>query len=31
MMMVHNPWTIAMGNANEMRKQADVLTKFLSQ
>ncbi|MCC9023020.1 head maturation protease, ClpP-related [Bacillus nakamurai] len=28
MMMVHNPWTIAMGNANEMRKQADVLDKI---
>lgn len=25
MMMIHNPWTFAMGNANELRKQADDL------
>lgn len=25
MMMIHQPWTFAMGNAAEMRKQADVL------
>lgn len=24
-LMVHNPWTIAMGNANDMRKEADTL------
>lgn len=24
-LMVHNPWTVAMGNANDMRKEADVL------
>ena len=23
MMMIHNPWTFAMGNANELRKQAE--------
>ena len=27
-MMVHNPWTVAMGNANEMRKEADVLDTY---
>lgn len=27
MMMIHNPWTLAMGDANEMRKVADVLDK----
>lgn len=27
-MMVHNPWTIAVGNADEMRKSADVLDTF---
>ena len=25
MMMIHNPWTMAIGNANELRKQADDL------
>lgn len=25
MMMIHNPWTVAMGNASELRKQADDL------
>lgn len=25
MMMIHDPWTFALGNAAEMRKQADVL------
>lgn len=28
MMMIHNPWTIAMGNANELRKVADDLDKM---
>lgn len=28
MMMIHNPWTIAMGNANELRKQADDLDQI---
>jgi ATP-dependent Clp protease protease subunit len=27
MMMVHNPWTIAMGDSTEMRKVADTLDK----
>ena len=27
-MMVHNPWTITMGNANDMRKEADTLDKY---
>lgn len=27
MMMIHNPWSIALGNADEMRKQADTLDK----
>lgn len=27
MMMIHNPWTLAMGDANEFRKTADVLDK----
>lgn len=27
-MMIHLPWTWAMGNANEMRKQADLLEKL---
>lgn len=27
MMMVHNPWVFAMGNAEELREQADVLDK----
>lgn len=27
MMMIHNPWTIAMGNAQELRKTADDLDK----
>lgn len=31
MMMVHNPWSIAIGNAKEMRETADVLEKFQSQ
>lgn len=25
MMMIHNPWTMAVGNAEELRKQADGL------
>ena len=28
MMMIHNPWTIAMGNADEFRKMADDLDKI---
>ncbi|MCH4175895.1 MAG: Clp protease ClpP [Streptococcaceae bacterium] len=28
MMMVHNPWTYAIGNANELRKQAEDLDKI---
>lgn len=28
MMMIHNPWTMAMGNAQELRKQADDLDKI---
>ena len=28
LMMVHNPWTIAMGNAEELRKTADDLQQF---
>lgn len=28
MMMIHNPWTIAMGNADELRKQADDLDQI---
>ena len=27
MFMIHNPWTLAMGDANEFRKTADVLDK----
>lgn len=27
-LMVHNPWSIAMGDSNEMRKEADTLDKF---
>ena len=27
-MMVHNPWTITMGNANDMRKEADTRDKY---
>ena len=27
-MMIHNAWTVAMGNANELRKQADDLDKI---
>jgi ATP-dependent Clp protease protease subunit len=28
MLMVHNPWTLAFGNAAELRKTADVLDKY---
>lgn len=28
MMMVHNPWVFAMGNAEELREQADILDKI---
>lgn len=27
MMMIHDPWTIALGNSTDMREQADVLDK----
>lgn len=27
-LMVHNPWTITMGNANDMRKEAEVLDQY---
>jgi ATP-dependent Clp endopeptidase proteolytic subunit ClpP len=27
-MMIHNPWSFAMGNADELREQADVLDKI---
>lgn len=28
MMMIHNPWTMAVGNASELRKQADDLDRI---
>lgn len=28
MLMIHNPWTIAMGNSKELRKQADDLDRI---
>ncbi|MFR0770947.1 MAG: head maturation protease, ClpP-related [Limosilactobacillus pontis] len=28
MLMIHNPWTMAVGNANELRKQADDLDQI---
>lgn len=28
LMMIHNPWTFAMGDANDMRKQADLLDQI---
>jgi ATP-dependent protease ClpP protease subunit len=28
LMMIHSPWSLAMGNAEDMRKAADVLDKF---
>lgn len=28
MLMIHNPWTIAMGNANDLRKQANDLDRI---
>lgn len=28
LMMVHDPWSITLGNAREMRKEAEVLDKF---
>ena len=28
MVMIHDPWSIALGNASEMRKTADVLDKY---
>lgn len=27
-MMIHNPWTVALGNADELRQTADTLDKF---
>lgn len=27
-LMVHNPWSVAMGNAGDLRKEADTLDKF---
>lgn len=29
-MMIHNPWTVAMGDADELRKSADVLDQIKS-
>ena len=31
MMMIHNPWTIAMGDAKEFRELADILDQFARQ
>lgn len=31
MLMIHDPWTLAMGNANELRKTAETLDKFGGQ
>ena len=28
MMMIHNPWTLAQGNADELRKQADDMDRI---
>ncbi len=28
LMMIHEPWSLALGNAEDMRKEADVLDKF---
>ena len=28
MLMVHDPWTIALGNATQLRKDADILEKY---
>ena len=28
MLMIHNPWTVTMGNANDLRKQADDLDRI---
>ena len=28
MLMIHNPWTVAMGNSKELRKQADDLDRI---
>jgi len=28
LLMIHDPWTVAVGNADDMRKQADVMDKF---
>jgi ATP-dependent protease ClpP protease subunit len=31
MMMIHNPWALTMGEADDLRKQADVLDKMRDQ
>lgn len=31
MLMIHNPMTIAIGNANDFRKEADILDKYLER
>lgn len=31
MMMVHDPWSIAFGNATELRKSADILDKYAAR
>lgn len=31
MVMIHDPWTIAYGNAEELRKNADVLDKYAAR
>ena len=31
MVMIHDPWTIAFGNATELRKSADVLEKYAAR
>lgn len=28
MIMIHNPWSIAMGDSNQFRKEADILDKY---
>lgn len=31
MVMIHDPWSIALGNSAEMRKQADILDKYAAR
>lgn len=31
LMMIHNPWTVAMGDADQLRKDADLLDKVKAQ